>query len=523
MSTQVQGGVGRLVHAVRRRVRLRTRIRQALEWWRRTRRPPVWRERQPGIRRGRRGDRVTVEVAGVLARPLTGTTRGVTVVVADWQPPHPGWRGRPHRLPALVDHRVQLPTGRRGTATVSVTLAEPTPLPSVLAAVHPVLDPAAGAFTAGADPRGRQWYGPDLARGELHVADGAWRVLRSPGGAVLVAGRCGGPLDERQRTALARLGLVTWHARPAGDGGPGAPTGWSRDTDRAADEVAGALWRLAMTGVPVHAPEAGALPLPADLAEVLAAPVPGDDPMEWEIRSVRQRRVAMRALLGAPPPVSAVLVSKRPELLDRQVAALASQTYPDLEIVVGVHGAPPPPKLAEAAGGRPLQVVEVDASRPLGEALAEATAYAAGALVTKVDDDDFYGPEHVWDLVLAHRYAGATVAGKPADFVYLATEDLTVRRGMAAEVYSDVVAGGTILIDRQALLAVGGWPPVPRHVDRALLDRVLADGGVIYRTHPWGFVYTRHGEGHTWLADERYFRQGARQTWPGRPSFEELG
>jgi hypothetical protein len=29
-----------------------------------------------------------------------------------------------------------------------------------------------------------------------------------------------------------------------------------------------------------------------------------------------------------------------------------------------------------------------------------------------MDDDDFYGPEHVWDLVVARLYSGAEIVGK---------------------------------------------------------------------------------------------------------------
>ena len=47
---------------------------------------------------------------------------------------------------------------------------------------------------------------------------------------------------------------------------------------------------------------------------------------------------------------------------------------------------------------------------------AEATRVAQGTLLTKVDDDDLYGPEHVWDLVLARCYSGAAVVGKGAEF-----------------------------------------------------------------------------------------------------------
>jgi hypothetical protein len=168
-------------------------------------------------------------------------------------------------------------------------------------------------------------------------------------------------------------------------------------------------------------------------------------------------------------------------------------------------------------------VVSVPAERNLGQALAELTRAAGGQIVTKVDDDDRYGPEHVWDVVLARHYSGATVAGKGADFVHVEPRDLTVRRGMAAELYTDTVAGGTLTLARADLAAIGGWPPVPRWVDRALLDRVLAAGGPVYRTHPLGFVYTRHGDGHTWQADHDHFLVDPQRTWRGFPPGEEIG
>ena len=57
-----------------------------------------------------------------------------------------------------------------------------------------------------------------------------------------------------------------------------------------------------------------------------------------------------------------------------------------------------------------------------------APGRAQGTLLAKVDDDDTYGTEHIWDLVLARHYSGATLVGKGTEFVYLETLDTTVRR-----------------------------------------------------------------------------------------------
>ena len=76
----------------------------------------------------------------------------------------------------------------------------------------------------------------------------------------------------------------------------------------------------------------------------------------------------------------------------------------------------------------------------------------------------------------------------PARVIVMADNctDRTVERARAAgaEVQETVantakfVAGGTILISRGDLAAVGGWRPVPRSVDRALLDGRIDAAGV---------------------------------------------
>jgi len=166
----------------------------------------------------------------------------------------------------------------------------------------------------------------------------------------------------------------------------------------------------------------------------------------------------------------------------------------------------------------------MDASTTLGEALGIVTGRARGSLVAKIDDDDIYGPEHIWDLVIARALSGATVVGKAAEFVLLDQMGITVRRGgMASDAFNRVVAGGTILLPRGELESLGGWRPVRSGVDRALLDRVLQGGGSVYRTWPTGFIYRRHGQGHTWGPADAYFLRGASMRWEGIPDLPEFG
>jgi hypothetical protein len=379
-----------------------------------------------------------------------------------------------------------------------------------------------------ANPRGRAEYGPWLATGRLRLvgeAGSRWEITpTNRPDRVVVAGRVGDPLDDRQLAGLLRLrGAVV--------------DGAGRAEDPPGPAVAAVIVQLAATGLVLCASTLDRAVddhLADELLDLVRPPLPapGGDEDAWERRSIAQRRAAMRhhdatfaAATARPPSVSVVLVSKRPGDVPGAVRALAAQSYPDIEIVVGLHGCElgPDHDVAVRRHDRPVRLVSIPAGNTLGEALGEATRHAEGDLVSKVDDDDRYGPEHIWDLVLAHHYSAATAVGKGAEFVYVEPRGVSVRRRMGCEMYTDVVAGGTILLGREDLAAAGGWPPVASSVDRGLLDRVLAAGGRVYRTHGFGFVYTRRAGGHTWDPGLDYFLHDPRRRWVGPPPYDEFG
>jgi hypothetical protein len=139
-----------------------------------------------------------------------------------------------------------------------------------------------------------------------------------------------------------------------------------------------------------------------------------------------------------------------------------------------------------------------------------------------MDDDDWYGPEFVSDLLLARSYSGADVVGTPPEFIYVEPLDVTVRRRDVTERFRPVVAGGTLMVSREAHAAVGGFrPTMRRYVDAGLLDALTSAGGSVYRTHGHGYLLRRSGGGHTWDPGLGYFLSRARtdQQWRGfRPS-----
>jgi hypothetical protein len=240
--------------------------------------------------------------------------------------------------------------------------------------------------------------------------------------------------------------------------------------------------------------------------------------------SVYENLAALAASHGhtvsASPSVSILMATNRPQMVMFAIEQMVAQEYPHVEILCGLHGVSLPPATREqvAALAPHAQLFDVAADRDLGQVLALLGERASGDLVTKWDDDDWYATEHLRDLVAAMRYSVAGIVAKPAEYVYLSSLDLTVRRfSRGAETFSTTIAGGTLMLTRALLDEVGGWPAGPRRVDRLLIDAVEAVGAPIYRLHGLGYLLRRDSRAanHTWLAEDDYFLVQAVDQRPG--------
>ncbi len=246
--------------------------------------------------------------------------------------------------------------------------------------------------------------------------------------------------------------------------------------------------------------------VPLDLVDVT-------DRAAREEQSIVARRAAIDEIVPPStwPAVSIVMATRRPEMLEHALAQVAQQRGVErLELVLAPHGFDPGPLSAAQVVPQPESVV-------FGEVLNAAVAAASGDVVLKMDDDDWYAPDFVADLLRARAYSGADLVGTADEFYYLADRDLTVQRRHPGEFYTQWVAGGTLMLDRSLLADVGGFAPVAKHVDRHLLDALLAVGATIYRTHGLGYVLRRNSDGHTYDADLDKILDPAQlvATWPG--------
>ena len=366
---------------------------------------------------------------------------------------------------------------------------------------------------------------PTLPTGVLRPISGSRHLLHVEGGPDTVIDTLRGPGDATLARLRPKTGLhITW------EGGEG-PHAYART-----------VAALAMAGVPLTAdfvpPWARALLAPA-VAALLEAKPDLDDVLEREVHSIRTRRAAL-SVHGALPwrrglatpagepvralRVSVLLTTRRSDLVTHALRQVARQRGVQLELVLATHGFTVDPSVVHdftAATGIPVHTVPGAAEETFGRLLNAAAGRATGDVLLKMDDDDWYGQDFVGDLLLARDYSGADIIGCPPEFMFVEPLWVTVRRRDATEQYRPVVAGGTMMVAREAFRAVGGFRDTRKYVDANLFRAVRAAGGTIYRSHGLNYLLRRQASGHTWEPGLGYFVSRGRswQQWRGfRPS-----
>jgi hypothetical protein len=239
-----------------------------------------------------------------------------------------------------------------------------------------------------------------------------------------------------------------------------------------------------------------------------------------EEHSVRLRRHGLRRTshAGRRGSVSVILASRRPWMAAFALEQIARQRDVDVEVVYAAHGFSAD-AVREAAREFPfpIEIAEIEGETVFGDVLNDAIERAGGDYVAKWDDDDWYSQDHLSDLLLAKAYSGADLVGTSAEFFYLEPLNVTIRRAsFVTEITTNLVAGGTIMMERAALRELGGFKPLPRAVDSALLDTVGESGGTVYRTHGLGYMLARGlTEQHTWLSPLSHFLRASANQWRG--------
>jgi 2-polyprenyl-3-methyl-5-hydroxy-6-metoxy-1,4-benzoquinol methylase/spore maturation protein CgeB len=217
--------------------------------------------------------------------------------------------------------------------------------------------------------------------------------------------------------------------------------------------------------------------------------------------------------------VSVICCSNRPDQLKTALANYQRQAHPDKELIFVANSDDYDLNAVEAMltdveGGR---LVVCPPPAVLADGLNRALEVATGDYFAKFDDDDFYGPNYLSDLVLAFDYTSATVVGKRCYFTYVESRDETFLRFPDQE-FSEVsfVHGATIVADRAKIGSIR-FTPVRQGTDTLFQKDCLSAGLRIFSADRFNFAHVRHSDigRHTWKIEENAYLENCVRVGPG--------
>ena len=201
--------------------------------------------------------------------------------------------------------------------------------------------------------------------------------------------------------------------------------------------------------------------------------------------------------------VSIITCTNKFEYMDNIFANYDRQKYEDKELIVILNN----DRLnleewREKAKSYPnVTVYQVDEKEPLGVCLNYGIEKAGFDYISKFDDDDYYAPAFLEDLMNAFEYTDADIVGKCASYIYFENGNTLALYGEDREhCYTHFVLGATIIIKREVFDRVP-WPTDRRQgSDSEFLRQSVRSGFKIYSADRFNYVYMRRSspELHTW-------------------------
>jgi spore maturation protein CgeB len=213
--------------------------------------------------------------------------------------------------------------------------------------------------------------------------------------------------------------------------------------------------------------------------------------------------------------VSILAPTYRPHALDSILENAARQIGLNKELVILTHGfeakATDIKAKASDLGLDSVRVISAARSVTLGECLNLLVDAAEGDVLTKMDDDDYYGKNYLSDLLHALNFSGADLVGKAATYFYFESKDATILSyGAHEHRFTDFVRGATLTAPAE-VFRENRFEALGRSEDSTFLKSVKAGGGRIYAADRFNYFVRRSADvsSHTWqVADDELFATG---------------
>ncbi|HDL1667523.1 TPA: glycosyltransferase, partial [Mannheimia haemolytica] len=178
----------------------------------------------------------------------------------------------------------------------------------------------------------------------------------------------------------------------------------------------------------------------------------------YEHRAVQIANTLGQDIKPEAPLASIVVASNRPYFIDRIVDNVTNQSYPNIEVIVIAQKYTAEQldnlkqKLSKSNKLKNVIVVQNDSDDTLGKRLNQGIKLSKGEYVAKFDDDDFYFPNYLQDMLIPFKFGDYGIIGKKEIFIFLESQNKTfVRYKGQRHLETDFLTGATLVFARDAL------------------------------------------------------------------------
>ena len=234
----------------------------------------------------------------------------------------------------------------------------------------------------------------------------------------------------------------------------------------------------------------------------------------YEHRAMQIANVLGQNIKQEDPLVSIVIASNRPHFIDRIVKNVSRQVYPNIEVIIIAQNYNDQEllkleqKLKDSSKVfRATHVIKNDSEDTLGKRLNQGIALSQGEYVAKFDDDDFYFPNYLQDMLIPFKFGDYGIVGKKEIFIYLEGQNKTfVRYKGQRHMETDFLTGATLVFSRKALTQLS-FGDLNRGEDSNILEQAKKLKIKTYVADPFNFVVYRSKElsNHTWQVEDKFF------------------
>ncbi|OOF69972.1 glycosyltransferase [Rodentibacter caecimuris] len=234
----------------------------------------------------------------------------------------------------------------------------------------------------------------------------------------------------------------------------------------------------------------------------------------YEHRAVQIANTLGKNISLEEPLASIVMASNRPHFMDRIVENIMGQTYPNLEVIIIAqkYSDEQLAQLKDKLNGGKLKSVHIirnDSDDTLGKRLNQGIELSKGEYVAKFDDDDFYFPNYLQDMLIPFKFGDYGIVGKQEIFVYLENLDETLIRFKGKRHMNVEFVAGPTLVFRRSTLERLKFGDLNRGEDSNILEQARVNNIKVYASDPFNFVQFRskNVQNHTWQVEDKFFTE----------------